>query len=185
MNKVDKKNLCPMIGMISAGKKSLLNIIFNLDFLETNSGIGTKFVNIIRYIKKAIVDINQKLREQEHCNYEDLFYMIEIGESNLIEDEEYLKNYDLVDIPGVSEFRRPDKNKLAEEKIEKTEENSNEDMFEDEDAAITALVEGEPIIPKKEQKTESKIELEIVSKPEPKKEVNYSLKRSLSSEKKC
>jgi hypothetical protein len=143
-----------MIAMISAGKTSLLNIIFNVDFLETNSGIGTKFVNIIRYnknvgktplfyhlilknigngnyeyykdpktvisgkenIKKAIVDINQKLREQEHCNYEELFYMIEVGESNLIDDEEYLKNYDLVDIPGVSEFRRPDKNKIFEEK---------------------------------------------------------------------
>ena len=107
-NKVDIKNLCPMIDMISAGKTSLLNIIYNVDFLEINSGIGTKFVNIIRYnknvgkkpifyhlilknigngnyefykdpktvivgkenIKKAIADINQKLREEEHCKYE-------------------------------------------------------------------------------------------------------------------
>jgi len=234
MNKVDIKNLCPMIAMISAGKTSLLNIIFNVDFLETNSGIGTKFVNIIRYnknvgktplfyhlilknigngnyeyykdpktvisgkenIKKAIVDINQKLREQEHCNYEELFYMIEVGESNLIDDEEYLKNYDLVDIPGVSEFRRPDKNKIFEEKKEKPEDSFNEEMFEDEDAAITAMIEGEPIITKKEQKavseiqlsneqkSESKIESEKESQLEPKKEVNYSLKRTLSVEKK-
>ena len=122
--------------------------------------------------------------------------MIEVGESNLIDDDEYLKNYDLVDIPGVSEFRRPDKNKIFEEKIEKPEDSFNEEMFKDEDAAITAMIEGEPIITKKEQKavseiqlsneqkSESKIESEKESQPEPKKEVNYSLKRTLSVEKK-
>ena len=36
--------------------------------------------------------------------YEELFYMIEVGESDYIEDEEYLKNYDLIDILGVSEY---------------------------------------------------------------------------------
>ena len=30
--------------------------------------------------------------------------MLEIGENNFIEDKDYLKNYDLVDIPGLSEF---------------------------------------------------------------------------------
>lgn len=229
-NKVDIKNLCPMIAMISAGKTSLLNIIYNVDFLEINSGIGTKFVNIIRYnknvgkkpifyhlilknigngnyefykdpktvivgkenIKKAIADINQKLREEEHCKYEELFYMIEIGETNLIKDEEYLKNYDLVDIPGVSEFRRPEKNNLNEDKIEKPENHEEsflEDMLlKDEDAAIAAFVEGEPIVPNmeqgKESKTDSEHESKIESNKETKKEDNYLIKRSLSVEKK-
>jgi len=204
-NKVDIKNLCPMIAMISAGKTSILNVIFNVDFLEINSGIGTKFVNIIRYnkdvgknpvfyhlilknigngnyefykdsktivvgkenIKKAIIDINQKLREDEHCNYEDLFYMIEIGEKNLIDDDEYLSNYDLVDIPGVSEFRRPDKNKIQEEIVEKPEK-KEENSIEDEDAAIAAAFSDDPP------------EVKIDSKNEDK----YSLSKFLSVEKK-
>jgi hypothetical protein len=46
---VEIKYLCPMIAMISAGKTSILNVLFNMDFLESSAGIGTKFVNIIRY----------------------------------------------------------------------------------------------------------------------------------------
>ena len=139
--KVEIKNLCPMIAMISAGKTSILKVIFDVDFLEVSAGIGTKFVNIIRYnpnigknpkfyhlilkenrrgdyeyykdpnfpevigkenIKKKNEDINQELKNKT-VPYEELFYMTEVGEANFIEDKEYLKNYDLVDIPGVSE----------------------------------------------------------------------------------
>ena len=136
-------NLCPMISVISAGKTSLLNVLFNIDFLESSAGIGTKFVNIIRYnqdvgnnpkfyhlkiknignsnyefykeksteiigkeaIKKRNKELNQIYKNRE-ISYEELFYMIEIGENNFIEDKEYLKNYDLVDIPGVSEYTK-------------------------------------------------------------------------------
>ena len=49
LEKIEIKNLCPMIAMISAGKTSILNTIYDIDFLETSAGIGTKFVNIIRY----------------------------------------------------------------------------------------------------------------------------------------
>ena len=139
--KVEIKNLCPMIAVISAGKTSILKVIFDVDFLEVSAGIGTKFVNIIRYnpnvgknpkfyhliikdkgegdyeyykdqnfpevigkenIKKKNEEINQELKNK-NVPYEELFYMIEVGEVNFIEDKEYLKNYDLVDIPGVSE----------------------------------------------------------------------------------
>ena len=48
-SKVEIKNLCPMIAMISSGKTSILQTIFDIDFLEAVSGIGTKFINIIRY----------------------------------------------------------------------------------------------------------------------------------------
>ena len=50
--KVEIKNLCPMIAMISAGKTSLLRVIYDIDFLEVSAGIGTQFVNIIRYNPK-------------------------------------------------------------------------------------------------------------------------------------
>ena len=140
--KIEIKNLCPMIAMISAGKTSILKVLFDVDFLEASAGIGTKFVNIIRYnpdvgknpkfyhlklkdigngdydyykdpdfkeiigkqeIKQSNEKINQELKNKT-VPYEELFYMIEVGESSFIEDKEYLKNYDLVDIPGVSEF---------------------------------------------------------------------------------
>ena len=62
--------------------------------------------------------LNAEFKTKKNINYEELFYMIEVGETNLIEDKEYLKNYDLVDIPGVSEFQ-------GQQII--TEGNSNED----------------------------------------------------------
>ena len=43
--------------------------------------------------------------------------MVEVGQINLIEDKEYLKNYDLVDIPGVSEYTSQLIKKNLEEKI--------------------------------------------------------------------
>ncbi len=148
MEKIEIKNLCPMIAMISAGKTSILKVIFDVDFLEATAGIGTKFVNIIRYnpsvgknplfyhltvqktengdydfykdpnfpvisgsenIKKKNEELNDEYKNKSDVPYEDLFYMIEIGEANFIEDKEYLKNYDLVDIPGVNEYN-PEEN---------------------------------------------------------------------------
>ena len=145
LSKVEMRNLCPMIAMISAGKTSILRLIYNIDFLEVSAGIGTKFVNFIRYnpevgnnpkfyhlivkktgygkyeyykdpnfpeivgaenIKQKNKEINNKYKDdQKNIPYEELFYMVEVGNSNLIEDKEYLKNYDLVDVPGVSEYR--------------------------------------------------------------------------------
>ena len=53
-------------------------------------------------IKNKIIEINENLKKKD-SPFEDIFYMIEIGEAGTI-DEEYLKNYDLVDIPGLSEY---------------------------------------------------------------------------------
>ena len=172
MEKVQINYLCPMIAMISAGKTSILKVIFNIDFLEASSGIGTKFVNIIRYnpsvgknprfyhlilkengnenydyykdiksevvgkeaIKAKNIEINQKLKEKD-VPYTELFYMIEIGETFFIKDLEYLKNYDLVDIPGVSEYRPPQEtNKPSSNENENDEQKEN--LPEDEDAAL-------------------------------------------------
>ena len=41
-----------MIAMISAGKSKFLNLISNINYLECKPGIGTKFVNFIRYNPK-------------------------------------------------------------------------------------------------------------------------------------
>ena len=149
--KIEIKNLCPMVAMISAGKTSILKVIFDIDFLEANAGVGTKFINIIRYnpavgknpkfyhlklknigngdyeyykdpnfkevigkenIKQKNIDLNAEFRKKD-VPYEDLFYMIEVGEVSFIKDKEYLKNYDLVDVPGVNEYN-PEEDKANE-----------------------------------------------------------------------
>ena len=146
LQKVSINNLCPMLAVISAGKTSILKVLFDIDFLTSSAGIGTKFVNIIRYNpevgncpkfyhlilrktrndeyefykdnyteiigKKEIEEKNKKLNDEfknRDIPFQDLFYMVEIGEANFI-DKEYLKYYDLVDIPGVSEYVKSDKN---------------------------------------------------------------------------
>ena len=43
------KNICPVIGMISSGKSSILNALFNMDYLEATPEVTTKIVTIIRY----------------------------------------------------------------------------------------------------------------------------------------
>ena len=144
LSRIEIRYLCPMIAMISSGKTSILNVIYDTNFLEVSAGVGTKFVTIIRYnpevgknpkfyhlivkkakfskyeyykdpkfdeiigsenIKKKIEELNEKYKKTENTPYEELFYMVEVGYTNLIEDKEYLKNYDLVDIPGVSEYK--------------------------------------------------------------------------------
>ena len=160
--KVEIKNLCPMIAMISAGKTSILKVIYDIDFLEATSGIGTKFVNIIRYnpevgknpkfyhlklknigngnyefykdsnfkeiigkdnIRQKNISLNSEFKKRTDVPYEELFYMIEVGESNFIEDKEYLKNYDLVDIPGVNEYNpEEDKKETTKPSEQKTED---------------------------------------------------------------
>ena len=51
-------------------------------------------------IKREIKRLNEELN-QKQPKYEDIFYMLEVGQSYL--EEDFLKNYDLADIPGVSE----------------------------------------------------------------------------------
>ena len=160
LEKIEIKNLCPMISMIGTGKTSILNTFYDIDFLEY-TGIEPQFVNIIRYnpgvgtnpkfyhlvlkpiengdyeyykdpktevigkeeIELKIKQIDKELRQKD-ITYIDLFYMIEVGESNIIEDKEYLKNYDLVDIPGVLEFRKLESEKNVEKPQKEEEQES-------------------------------------------------------------
>ena len=144
------KNICPVIGMISSGKSSILNALFNMDYLEVTPEVTTKIVTIIRYnssvtnpkfyklqlkkeknddysfhkinsseiigkekIRDKIKNLNKELHQKEP-KYEDIFYLLEIGQVNFIENE-FLKNNDLADIPGVSEnIKHENKNKEGE-----------------------------------------------------------------------
>ena len=177
-SKIEIKYLCPLIGMISSGKTTLLKVLFDIDFLESSAGIGTKFVNIIRYnpnvgnlpkfyhlkvknigfgnydfykeknteiigkenIKKKNKELNEKFKQKD-IPYEDLFYMVEIGESIFIEDKEYLKNYDLVDIPGLNEYKPTTKfpNKNYSKKYSSIEEEMKNYNPENEQNYLTEI----------------------------------------------
>ena len=47
--KVEIRRIVPVIATISAGKSKLLNVLYNIKFLESKAGIGTQFVNLLRY----------------------------------------------------------------------------------------------------------------------------------------
>ena len=46
---IEIRSIVPVAAKVSAGKSALLNVIYNMDLLECKAGIGTKFVNILRY----------------------------------------------------------------------------------------------------------------------------------------
>ena len=48
-SKIQTGFLIPMIGVISAGKSTIINVLLNENLLETNDNITTKFINIIKY----------------------------------------------------------------------------------------------------------------------------------------
>ena len=52
MEEIEKRKIVRVVAMISAGKSKLLNVIYNINFLKSKAGIGTKFVNILRYNPK-------------------------------------------------------------------------------------------------------------------------------------
>ena len=49
---IEMRYIVPVAAMISSGKSRLLNVLYNIDLLECKAGIGTKFVNILRYNPK-------------------------------------------------------------------------------------------------------------------------------------
>ena len=167
--KIEIKNICPVIGMISSGKSSILNALFNMDYLEAKPQVTTKLVTIIRHkptltkpkfyhlvlqndgngnytfykdnnseingkdeIRAAIGNINEKLHKVDPV-YEEIFYMLEVGEVNFIE-ENFLKNNDLADVPGVSETMKPnDPNNPNDSAAPKATDNEVEQNTEQKD----------------------------------------------------
>ena len=49
LTKLDIRKITPIAAMISAGKSYLLNVLLNMNFLESKDDITTKFIVIIRY----------------------------------------------------------------------------------------------------------------------------------------
>ena len=90
MEKIEERKIVPIAAMISAGKSKLLNVILNINFLESKSGIGTKFVNILRYNPKIACPkfYHLKLKEEEgkFIFYKDNEYKVIEGEDNIKEE---------------------------------------------------------------------------------------------------
>ena len=89
MEKIERRNIIPIAAMVDAGKSKLLNVLFNFNFLECNSGITTKFVNILRYnpnIKEPRFYHLKVVKEgDEFIFYKDQKFEDIVGEKNIIE----------------------------------------------------------------------------------------------------
>jgi hypothetical protein len=94
--KIEERKIIPIAAKISAGKSKLLNVLFNIDFLESKTGIGTKFVNILRYNPKIQKPIFYHLKvEKENGKY--VFYKdpnseVKEGEEEILEENKKLNN---------------------------------------------------------------------------------------------
>ena len=95
---IEKRKIVPIAAMISAGKSKLLNIIFNIDFLECKAGIGTKFVNILRYnpdIKQPRflhLKVEKNKNKKEYSFYIDPNYEIKEGKQAIIDENKNINN---------------------------------------------------------------------------------------------
>ena len=88
IQKIELKKIVPVAAKISSGKSQLLNVLYNINFLESKAGIGTKFVNLLRYnpdIKQPIFYHLKLLKEdKKYIFYKDLNEVYE-GEEKIIE----------------------------------------------------------------------------------------------------
>ena len=84
------RKIVPVAAMISAGKSKLLNVLYNINFLETKAGIGTKFVNILRYnpsiTEPKFYHLRIKKEGEEYVFYKDNLSEDIIGEKKIIEE---------------------------------------------------------------------------------------------------
>ena len=104
MEKIELRKIVPIAAMISAGKSKLFNVILNIDFLESKEGIGTKFVNILRYNPKIREPIFYHLilknENGKFVFYKDPDFEPKIGQKNIIEANINI-NKDLADKSNV------------------------------------------------------------------------------------
>ena len=82
--KIEMRKIIPVVARISTGKSKLLNVIYNIDFLESKAGISTKFINLLRYnpnIKEPIFyHLNIKKEGEKYEFYKDTNFGIIEGE---------------------------------------------------------------------------------------------------------
>ena len=88
LEKIEKRKIIPVIAKISAGKSKLLNVLYNIKFLECKAGIGTQFVNFLRYnpnIKEpCFYHLITKKEGENYIFYKDLNEFYE-GEQMIID----------------------------------------------------------------------------------------------------
>ena len=80
ISKDEINNICPVIGMISSGKSSILNALFDMDILEVTPQVTTKIVTIIRYnknVKDKPIFYKLSLEKNENNDYK--FYKEKIS----------------------------------------------------------------------------------------------------------
>ena len=53
LEKIEIRKIVPIAAKISSGKSTLLNILYNINYLECNAGITTKFVNLLKSKNKS------------------------------------------------------------------------------------------------------------------------------------
>ena len=87
---LEMRKIVPVAAMISAGKSKLLNVLYNIDFLECKAGIGTKFINILRYnpeIKEPrFFHLLLKKEGEKYIFYKDSLYQEIVGNEKIIEE---------------------------------------------------------------------------------------------------
>jgi len=96
-NPIEIRKIVPVVARVSAGKSTLLNTIFNIDFLECKAGIGTKFINILRYnpnIKEPrFFHLIVKKEGNEYKFYKDNLYHEVIGHQKILEENKKINQY--------------------------------------------------------------------------------------------
>ena len=101
--KIELRKIVPIVAMISAGKSKFLNVLFNINFLQCDTGIATQFVNILRYNPKIdsprFYHLKLEKEGEDYIFYKDTDYEVKIGEKDIINEnkrinEELKKNKD-------------------------------------------------------------------------------------------
>ena len=104
MQNINIRKIVPIAAKISAGKSFLLNVIYNIDFLECKAGIGTKFVNIIRYNpdleKPCFYHLKAVKKRGNYIFKKDPNYEVKYGKEAIIEENRNV-NQILAASPGL------------------------------------------------------------------------------------
>jgi len=103
MKNINTRKIVPIAAKISAGKSFLLNVIYNIDFFECKAGIGTKFVNIIRYNpdleKPCFYHLKAVKKKGNYIFKKDPNYEVKFGKEEIIEENKNV-NQILAASPG-------------------------------------------------------------------------------------
>ena len=95
LQKIEPRKLVPIAAMVSAGKTRFLNVLYNINCLESREGIATKFVNILRYnpniTKPCFYHLKLVKEENDYTFYKDQTEEI-IGEENILEENKKINN---------------------------------------------------------------------------------------------